>query len=71
MTRPASERRGQVAPVLERGRRHGADQEISQDSARGRRRERQHQHAEQVEALAHRGGGARERENEDADEVED
>jgi hypothetical protein len=62
---------GQIAPVPEGGRRHGADDEVAQDSTRARRREGDHEDPEEIDALTHGGRGARESEHEHADEVDD
>ena len=64
-------RRREVAPVDERRRRHGADQQVAQDAARQLPWRRQHEHAEKIEALPHGRRGAGQCEDEDADEVED
>ena len=63
-------RHHQVAPVLQRGRRGGADQDVAQEPAAEARRTGQDQHPEDVEALADRDQGAGDREDEDADQVE-
>ena len=67
---PGDDRDQQVAPVLERGRRGGADQHVAQEPAAETRRTGQDQHAEDVEALADGDQGAGDREHEDAEQVE-
>src|SRR6185437_12969071 len=57
-------------PVADRGRRHGADQQIAGNPPAVGHRERQHHDAEQVEPLADCGGGTAEREDKRAGEVE-
>jgi NAD(P)-dependent dehydrogenase (short-subunit alcohol dehydrogenase family) len=67
----AGQQRGrQVAPVADRSRRRGADQEVAHDAARIGGNKRQHQHAEQIEPAAHAGHGAAEGEHEGAQQVE-
>ena len=67
---PGGDRDQQVAPVLERGGRRGADQHVAQEPAAETGRAGQDQHAEDVEALADADQGAGDREHEDADQVQ-
>ena len=60
---------GEVAPVGDGGRRHGADHQVAGDAAGDGSRPGDHQHAEQVEAPPHAAGGAADGEHESGAEI--
>lgn len=59
-----------VAPVADRSRWHGADQQVARDPAGGGGGVGQHEHSEQVEAMPDPHHGAAQREHERAKEIE-